>query len=81
MAQVCGAPRMAYVQAAEGKVRAGWRREQLLMGWPQQVYIWSCRSTERVTGQGGDIFWRKVGVGRDLHSRLVPKSCRKKVKI
>lgn len=57
--------------------REGW----LLTGWLQQVYVWSCRSMERVTGRGGDILWRRVRVGRDPYSRLVPKSCRKKVKI
>lgn len=69
--QVCGAPRMAYVQAAEG-----WLQERATAHKLAAARLCLDLQEHRgVTGQGRDILWRPP------HSLLAPKSCRKKVKI
>lgn len=75
--QVCGAPRMAYVQAA-----VGWLQERATARKLAAARLClDLQEHRRVTGQGRDVLWRNVGMGRPPHSLLVPKSCRKKVKI
>lgn len=74
-------PLVAWVQAAEGGVEdSEWVGRRL--GWQLALYLGLQEHREgQRTSKGAFSEGRKEGVGRAPYSRLVPKSCRKKVKI